>query len=261
MGIDERNRIETDLTNNGYLAWDPNEAYIHERILLTYRDVFYKHDRFPGNNTLVPIPRAKIPSFIESRDVLSPLALYDTYVERDMRGIVSVQFLAALKIFLGGDSEIICDINEKEQVDLIKSAFVPKDVQLTNEEITSADYTKTDNNEPVQPTLDPNILRIMQEIVFNANAFANEPDPQPLLQITLDENEPPKAPPIIKTEPTLQEILTEPEENDVVTELVKVKDEVLPEPEPIRLDFPEQTGIRSVDKRNYQEWLDTLEVI
>ena len=63
----------------------------------------------------------------------------------------------------------------------------------------------------------------MQNIVRNANAFANKPDPQLLPQITLHENEPPKAPPIIKTEPTLQEILTEPEENDVVTELVKSK--------------------------------------
>ena len=35
----------------------------------------------------------------------------------------------------------------------------------------------------------------------------------------------------------------------------------MPEPKPIRLDFPEQTEIRSVDERNYQEWLDTLEVI
>ena len=72
MGIDERNRVETDLTNNGCLAWDPNEAYIHERILLTYRDFF-------------------------------------TYGGRDLRGIVSVQFLAALNIFLGGDSELSRD--------------------------------------------------------------------------------------------------------------------------------------------------------
>ena len=110
MGIDERNRVETDLTNNGYLAWDPNEAYIHERILLTYRYFFYEQVRFPGNNALAPIPRAKIPSFIESRGVLLPLALYDTYVGRDMKGIVSVQFLAALNVFLGGDSELSVDV-------------------------------------------------------------------------------------------------------------------------------------------------------
>ena len=103
MGLEERNRVNTDFTNQGYHTWDPNEAYIQGRILETYRDFFYDHGRFPGNNTIVPIPRARIPSFIESRDVLSPLALYETYAERDMRGIVSVQFLAVLNIFFGGD--------------------------------------------------------------------------------------------------------------------------------------------------------------
>ena len=159
------------------------------------------------------------------------------------------------------DFEIIDGINAKNKVDLIKSAIVPIDGELTNEEIISADYTKMDNNEPLKPTLDPTILKIMQEIVRNSNAFVNETNSEVLPQITFDENEPPKPPPKIKTEPTLQEILTEPEESDVVTELVKVKNEVMPESESICLDFPEQTGIRSVDKRNYQEWLDTLEVI
>ena len=71
----------------------------------TYRDFFYETGRFLGNNTIVSVLRERIPSFIESRDVLSPLALYDTYAGCDMRGIVSVQFLAALNIFLGGDGE------------------------------------------------------------------------------------------------------------------------------------------------------------
>ena len=75
MGIDERSRVDTDLKNNGYLNWDPNETYIQETILLTYRDFFYEYGRFPGHNTIVPVPRAKIPNFIESLDVLSPLAL------------------------------------------------------------------------------------------------------------------------------------------------------------------------------------------
>ena len=35
---------------------------------------FYEYGRFPGHNTIVPVPRAKIPNFIESLDVLSPLA-------------------------------------------------------------------------------------------------------------------------------------------------------------------------------------------
>ena len=105
MGIDERSRVDTDLTNNGYLNWDPNKAYIQERILLTYRYFFYEYGRFPGHNTIVPVPRAKISNFIELQDVLSPLALYDTYVGRDMRGIASLQFLAALNIFFWGGGE------------------------------------------------------------------------------------------------------------------------------------------------------------
>ena len=105
MDIEERNRIDTDLTAHNFLTWDPTEVYIQGRILETYRDFFYETERFSGNSTIVSVPRARIPSFIESRDVLSHLSLCDTYAGRGMRGIVSVQFLAALNIFLGGDSE------------------------------------------------------------------------------------------------------------------------------------------------------------
>ena len=105
MDIEERNRIDTDLTAHNFLTWDPTEVYIQGRILETYRDFFYETGRFSGNSTIVSVPRARIPSFIESRDVLSHLSLCDTYAGRGMRGIVSVQFLAALNILLGGDSE------------------------------------------------------------------------------------------------------------------------------------------------------------
>ena len=74
MGIEERNRIDTDLTNNNYYSWDPNEVYriLQGRILETYMDFFYDFGRFPGNNNIIPIPRVRIPHFIYSRDVLSP---------------------------------------------------------------------------------------------------------------------------------------------------------------------------------------------
>ena len=103
MGIEERNRIGTDLMAHNFLTWDPIEVYIQGRILKTYRDFFYETGRFSGNSTIVSVPRAQIPRFIESRDALSPLALYDTYAGRDMKGVVSVQFLAALNTFLWGD--------------------------------------------------------------------------------------------------------------------------------------------------------------
>ena len=59
--------------------------------------------------------------------------------------------------------------------------------------------------------------------------------------------------------------MTEPDEKKVITELVKVKDEVEPSVSPtaeeIGLVFPERTGIRSVDERNYDDYLDTLQQI
>ena len=106
LDFDKKQKIATDLTNNNYFVWDPYELHIQERILTTYRDFFYETGRFPGRNTLIHVPMANMPIFVQSRDWISPRALYETYVGRDMQGLVSVQFLAAFNRFLGGDKEI-----------------------------------------------------------------------------------------------------------------------------------------------------------
>ena len=108
-GYITKQRIDTDLTNNNFFPWDPNEQHIQNRILTTYRDFYYETGRFPGRSTLISVPRARIPEFIRSQDVLSPRSLYESYVGRDMQGIVSVQFLAAFNRFLGGDTEFSRD--------------------------------------------------------------------------------------------------------------------------------------------------------
>ena len=109
IGYITKQRIDTDLTNNNFFPWDPNEQHIQNRILATYRDFYYGSGRFPGRSTLIFVPRARIPEFIRSQDVLSPRSLYESYVGRDMQGIVSVQFLAAFNRFLGEDTEISRD--------------------------------------------------------------------------------------------------------------------------------------------------------
>ena len=107
----DKQRIDNDLTNNNYLAWDSQEDFIQQRILTTYRDFYYETDRFPGRPTSIPIPRGRVPDFIQSQDVLSPRSLYETYVGRDMQRIVSLQFLAAFNRFFfgGGDAEVSRD--------------------------------------------------------------------------------------------------------------------------------------------------------
>ena len=106
MGVLDKQRIDNDLTNNNFYPWDSQEDFIQQRILTTYRDFYYKTGRFPGRTTLIPVPRARVPDFIQSQDVLSPRSLYENYVGRDMQGIVSLQFLAAFNRFLGGDKEV-----------------------------------------------------------------------------------------------------------------------------------------------------------
>ena len=300
LDIAEKQKIDTDLINNNYYTWDPHEVHIQTRILATYRDFFYDTGRFPGRNTLIHVPMADMPSFINSNDWISPHSLYETYLGRDMQGLTSVQFLAAFNRFLGGDREvsrnamseffhnlswqaltndndsvkikfeaitelvksinsllqqriyeskkraivtnyniqkklfekeavqlktdnetveqkvvtdilnndktdyiprhnlptvktdeeaerdrtnenenyiatelvkkerdiqIIDDITKKNQKDLIRSVADPADGIITNENVTPPDYTRNDNNEPIQPQLDTGVLNVMQEMV------------------------------------------------------------------------------------------------
>ena len=106
LDIDVKRKIDTDLTNNNYFTWDPHETFVQSRILATYRDFFYDTGRFPGRNTLIRVPMANMPHFINANDWISPRSLYETYLGRDMQGLTSVQFLAAFNRFLGGDKEI-----------------------------------------------------------------------------------------------------------------------------------------------------------
>ena len=106
LDIGKKQKIDTDLTNHNYFMWDPNETFVQNRILATYRDFYYETGRFPGRNSLLPVPMANMPLFVNSKDWISPRSLYETYVGRDMQGLTSVQFLAAFNKFLGGDKEI-----------------------------------------------------------------------------------------------------------------------------------------------------------
>ena len=55
---------------------------------------------------IISVPQGEIPKFIKSTDIISPLALYRKYLSKDMRGLLGVQFLAVLNIFLGSGLSI-----------------------------------------------------------------------------------------------------------------------------------------------------------
>ena len=103
----KKKKIDTDLRNNNFEIFDPQNTHIQNNILQTYIDFFYTTGRFPGNQRLISIPRGgRIPSFINAEDVISPRYLYERYLSRDMSGLIAVQFLAALNKYLAGDKEI-----------------------------------------------------------------------------------------------------------------------------------------------------------
>ena len=132
------------------------------------------------------------------------------------------------------DIPTIENITKKNQKDLIRSIVDPGDGIVTNEDITATDYTRNDNNEPVQPQLDPGVLNVMQEMVkIMAEQVAVMDSIQPAL-----ENIPQNEPVQIITQPDLQDIITteEPDLND----LVKIKDEIADV-----IDIPNQADIIS----------------
>ena len=432
LDIDLKRKIDTDLINNNYFTWDPNETFVQSHILATYRDFFYDTGRFPARNALIRVPMANMPHFINANDWISPRSLYETYVGRDMQGLTSVQFLAAFNRFLGGDKEIsrnamseffhnlswqaltndndfinieftaitelvksinlllqkkiydskrktalinakiqnkilskepeilktnneiveqkivtdilnndktdytpqynfptvktdeeaerdrinentnyiatelvkkerdiqvIDDITKKNQIDLIRSIADPGDGDITNENVTSTDYTRNDNNEPVQPQLDQGVLNVMQEMVkiMAEQVAVMDSIPPPLEEI------PQNNPVQIITQPDLQDIITKDEPD--LTDIINIKDEIadviskldirnvlnpgfnrfiparndnpdqvswedtinippnnlVPNPEDIGLIPPVPTGNKEKDERDYNDYLDTLQ--
>ena len=75
---------------------------------------------------------------------------------------------------------------------------------MTNEDITATDYTRNDNNEPVQPQLDSGVLHVMQEMVkIMAKQVAVMDSIPPALE-NIPQNEPVQI--IIQSD--LQDIIT-----------------------------------------------------
>ena len=65
-----------------------------------------QHGRFPGSQDLIVVPRPEIPYFIKTDKIISTNQLFEKFSSSDARGLVSIQALAALNIYLGGNTEV-----------------------------------------------------------------------------------------------------------------------------------------------------------
>ena len=63
----------------------------------------FKHGRFLGSQKLIAIPQVKTPPFLKTDIPISPIDLYKMFVGTDAKALVSIQGLAALNIYFGGN--------------------------------------------------------------------------------------------------------------------------------------------------------------
>ena len=64
---------------------------------------YLKHGRFPGSQKLIAIPQVKTLPFLKTDIPISPIDLYKKFVGTDAKALVSIQGLAALNIYFGGN--------------------------------------------------------------------------------------------------------------------------------------------------------------
>ena len=97
---DEFKEIINDLHTENYL---PDNF---DNFLDCWCEFYFHKGRFPGSQELIMVPQAQIPPFIKAQMPLSPIDLYQNFKATDARALVSIQALAALNIYLGGDKTI-----------------------------------------------------------------------------------------------------------------------------------------------------------
>ena len=92
-----------------------HEIYFHKplksienpkKLLKLFSQFFLKMGRFPGSGNLAIVLMGVIPSFVKTKELISPFDLYEKFNSTSTRGLVSTQFLAAFDIFIGGNKTI-----------------------------------------------------------------------------------------------------------------------------------------------------------
>ena len=99
-------KMEEDLAREIFYHKKIKEQENSTEVLQKFNQFFFKTGRFPGTNDLAIVPSGLIPSFVKTKDVISPFDLYENFQSSTAYGLVSTQFLAALKINFGGDKTV-----------------------------------------------------------------------------------------------------------------------------------------------------------
>ena len=101
--IESIHEMREDLSNYRIYFKDIKKVESSKELLKIFSDFYFKTGRFPGSYNLLNVPPGINPPFIKKHDRLSPFEIHAKFNGSDAYGLISVQFLAALNVFFGGD--------------------------------------------------------------------------------------------------------------------------------------------------------------
>ena len=98
----ELEKIRVDLEAHYYFL-DFERNVNNKEYLNVLCEFYHRNSRFLGSQNLIIIPTPRIPSFIRADKMISPTRLFERFQFTDARGLVSIQALAALSVYLEGN--------------------------------------------------------------------------------------------------------------------------------------------------------------
>ena len=100
-------KMQDDLANEIYFTKKIKEIESHVEFLKVFNRFYFKTGRFPGNHfDLMVVPPGIKPSFVKTRDEISPSEINEKFQSGPSYGLAAVQFIAALNVYFGGDKEL-----------------------------------------------------------------------------------------------------------------------------------------------------------
>ena len=120
LPFEEKEKIREDFEREKFFAENLIQDLDH------WVSFFFDKRRFPGSQDLVMLPQPKIPDFVRTLMALSPIDLYKKFSSTNAKALVSIQALAALNVYIGGDKDISREAMEEFLINLTFQA-------LTNE--------------------------------------------------------------------------------------------------------------------------------
>ena len=100
-------KMQDDLTNEIYYTKKLKEIESHVEFLKIFNKFYFKTGRFPGNHfDLMIVPPGIKPSFVKTRDEISPSEINEKFQSGPSYGLATVQFIAALNVYFGGEKQL-----------------------------------------------------------------------------------------------------------------------------------------------------------